>query len=151
MYYVKITPVFEVSAEGMEFPIKACIYSLLCIIIVVVASSGCVPSPAQLSQKEKKLEGVLDFGAAGTLPACYLTFNEPHFVNRIVINTKYSVKGIGVYISTGKDLWYHVKQFKHPISGATSVKIGRKTDIIRVTRSIPAAPVAVQSIEAFGN
>lgn len=143
--------VFRNSADGMKSLIKGCEYFLLCITVVVVASAGCVPSPAQLSQTEKKLEGALGFGAVGTLPACYLTFNEPHFVNRIVIHTQYPVKGIGVYISSGKDLWYHVKQFKHLISGATSVKIGRKTDIIRVTRSITAAPVAVQSIEAFGN
>ncbi|MDE0187293.1 MAG: hypothetical protein OXP71_17790 [Candidatus Poribacteria bacterium] len=151
MYKTKMPAVFRISADGMKSLIKSRKYFLLCITVVVVASSGCIPSSSQLSQTEKKLEGVLDFGAVGTLPACYLIFNEPHFVNRIVIHTKFPVKGIGVYISTGKDLWYHVKQFKRPISGATNVKIGRKTDIIRVTRNIPAAPVAVESIEAFGN
>ena len=151
MYKVKLIAVFKISAEGMQFLIKGCIHAVLCITFVVVASSGCIPSSSQLSQTEKKLEGVLDFGDVGALPACYLTFNEPHFVNRIVIHTEYPIKGIDVYISVGKEMWDRVKQFKRPISGATSVKIGRKTDIIRVIRNFPHAPETVQSIEAFGN
>ena len=85
------------------------------------------------------------------MPACYLTFNEPHFVNRIVIHADYPVKGIHVYVSTGNDLWHLVKQFKRAISGATSVKIGRKTDIIRVVRKSTYVGGSVQNIEAYGN
>ena len=151
MYKVKLTTAFKISAEGMEFLIKGCIFSAMCINFVIVGSSGCVPSTAQLSQTERKLEGVLDIGDVGALPACYLTFNEPHFVNRIVIHTDYPIKGIDVYVSTGKDLWYRVKQFKRPISGATSVNIGRKTDIIRVVRKPTYVGGSVQNIEAYGN
>ena len=143
--------VFRITADGMKSLIKGCKCFLLCITVFVVASSGCILSSSQLSQTEKKLEGVLDFGDVGERPACYLTFNESRFVNRIVIHTQYPVKGIDVYISVGKDMWYRVKQFKRHISGATSVKIGRKTDIIRVIRNIPNILESVQSIEAFGN
>lgn len=151
MYKVKLTTVSEITTEGMEFLIKGCIYAAMCITFVIVGSSGCVPSSTQLSQTERKLEGVLDFGDVGALPACYLTFNEPHFVNRIVIHTDYPVRGIDVYVSGGKDIWHRVNQFKRPISGATSVKIGRKTDIIRVIRNFPHAPDSIDNIEAFGN
>ena len=151
MYKVKLTTLFKILVEGTEFLIKGCEFFVMCITIAVVVISGCVLSSPQLSQTEKILEGVLDFGDVGAMPACYLTFNEPHFVNRIVIHTDYPVKGIDVYVSVGKEIWHRGKQFKRPISGATSVNIGRRTDIIRVIRNIPNAPESVESIEAFGH
>lgn len=151
MFRVKLTAVLKNSAAGMQFLIKGCIHAVLCITCVIVGSSGCVPSSAQLSQTERKLEGVLDFGNVGTMPAWYLTFNEPHFVNRIVIHADYPVKGIHVYFSTGNDLWHLVKQFKRPISGAADVNIRRKTDIIRVVRKSTYVGGSVQNIEAYGN
>lgn len=142
MYKAKLMAVFKIS--------------VIMITCAVIGISGCILSSSQLSQSEQLLEGVVDFGDAGTFPACYLTFNEPHFVTRIVIHTDYPVKGIDVYVSIEKDKWQRVKQFKNPISAATRINIGRKTDVIRVVRksfggsTFGGSVGSVQSIEAFG-
>ena len=82
--------------------------------------------------------------------AWYLRFNEPHFVNRIVIHTDYPVKGIDVYVSLGKDKWQRIKHFKSPVSAETLINIGRRTDSIRVLMTSPYPTGYIQSIEAYG-
>ena len=141
----------ELTTKSKKLVTNGCICLVIFIIFVSVGISGCVLLSPQLSQSETLLEGVVDFDDVGTIPACYLTFNEPHYVNRIVIHTDYPVKGIDVYVSVGKDKWQRVKQFKNPIRGATGLKIRRKTDVIRVlNKSGFSAKYSVKSIEAFG-
>ena len=139
------------ALKGVSIMLKGYICVVMCITVAIAGISGCVlPSSSQLSQSEQLLEGIVDFGDVGLMPACYLTLNEPHLVSRIVIHTNYPVKGIEVYVAIGKDKWQRVKQFRRPISSGTHINIGRKTDVIRVITKHRNPGGYVQNIEAFG-
>ncbi len=126
-------------------------FNLVVFTFLILSPLGCVPLASQLGgEPEKRLEATVDLGSEGLFLAWYLRFNEPHFVNRIVIHTDYPVKGIDVYVSLGKDKWQRIKHFKSPVSAETRINIGRRTDSIRVLMTSPYPTGYIQSIEAYG-
>ena len=115
-------------------------------------------SCAQISgEPEERLEGKFysgGMGSWGSKPAYFLTFNEPHFIRRIVIHTNRPVKNIDIYVQVAPEKWKRVKQFKNPISAATRINIATRGDAIRVVqKSITGGDRGgyIQSIEAFGS
>ena len=131
-----------------KLPIKLLkTFALLCLSGLV----GCLPIGSQLSNEpEKRLDATTKLGSEGLFLAWYISFNEPHFVSRIVVHPDHPVKGVDVYVSVGKDKWQRIKHFKKPVSADTRIAIGRKTDTIRVLMTSPYPTGYIQRIEAFG-
>lgn len=141
------------------------------LLIVLIVFTNLVSCHTPLSQTEKLLGHSAHFGYVGTEPAYYLVFDEPHFVDRIVIyvNHPAQLRNVEVYASIGRDMWQLVRQLKKPIKGTTEVSIKRRTKMIRVNSgttgmhlykrsSYSYYPIrgwninsdSIQSIKAFG-
>ena len=132
-------------------------------IFIAIAITGIASCARMAAEPEMKLSGRFyedSMGEFGTMPVYFLVFNEPCFIQRIVINTKRPVKNIDIYVRVEPEKWELVKQFKKPIEAATRINIAMRGDAIRVRpKSITVASSYwgydgegyIQGLEAFGS
>lgn len=131
--------------------------------LIAIAIAGIASCARMAAKPEMKLLGRFYEGSMGefaSMPVYFLVFNEPCFIQRIVIHTKRPVKNIDIYVRVDPEKWKLVKQFKRPINAATRINIATRGDAIRVRpKSITAASSYwgydgagyIQGLEAFGS
>ena len=135
------------------------IQATMLIMIGLVGISSCARMAAE---PEMKLPGEFyegSMGEFGSMPVYFLAFDEPRFIQRIVIHTNRPVKNIDIYVRVKPETWKLVKQFKKPVNSASRINIVTRGDAIRVRpKSMTAAnsywgydnASYIQGIEAFG-
>ena len=126
------------------------IYALMFTAIAVAGISSCT---RMANTPEVRLEGKFDnYGGLGAKPVYFLTFNEPHFIRRVVIHTEGVVKNVEIYVRVAPEKWRQVKQLMTPLDATAHVNIAARGDAIRVVqKSVAISSGYIQNIEAFGS